>query len=130
MRTTLRIGNEQALTLIEVMIAVIILTVGMIGIIQAYIKSLDVLQISKDYLIEVPLAESKMVEIQRAEVENGGLTQEKQGGQFPKPYDNFHWEDEIGPSDVPGLNTVKIRCFDKNIFPARDFLLISYAKSK
>ena len=72
-----RIGNKNALTLIEVMVAVIILTVGIIGIIQAYIKSLDVLQISKDYLVEAPLAESKMAEIRRAEAENGGLTQEK-----------------------------------------------------
>ena len=130
MRITLRIGNERALTLIEVMIAVIILTVGIIGIIQAYIKSLDVLQISKDYLVEVPLTESKMVEIQQTALENGGLSQEKQSGKFLKPNDNFNWENEISSSDVPGLNIVKVRCFSGNISPVRDFVLISYVKNK
>ena len=130
LRTISRIGNKKALTLIEVMVAVIILTVGIIGIIQAYIKSLDVLQISKDYLVEAPLAESKMAEIRRAEAENGGLTQEKQSGKFQSPYDNFNWEMEINPSDIKDLNTVKIKCFDKNTFPLREFILISYAKNK
>lgn len=130
MRITLQIGNKRAVTLIEVMIAVIILTVGIIGIIQAYIKSLDVLQVSKDYLIEVTLTESKMAEIKRVEAENGGLTQEKQSGKFPSPYDNFNWEDEINPSDIQGFNTVKVRCFNGNNVPLRDFVLISYAKIK
>jgi len=125
-----RIGNKNALTLIEVMIAVIILTVGIIGIIQAYIKSLDVLQISKDYLAEVPLAENKMAEIQREEVANRGLAQTKISGKFQSPYDNFNWEMEINPSDITGLNTVKIKCFNGTSFPIREFILISYAKNK
>ncbi len=116
--------------MIEVMITVIILTVGIIGVIQAYIKSLDVLQISKDYLVEVPLAENKMAEIQREEIEDGGLAQTRTSGKFQSPYDNFNWELEINPSDITGLNTVKIKCFNENTFPIREFVLISYAKNK
>ncbi len=130
MRIISRIGNKNALTLIEVMITVIILTVGIIGIIQAYIKSLDVLQISKDYLVEVPLAERKMAEIQLEEIENNGLAQTRASGKFQSPYDNFNWEMEINPSDITGLNTVKVKCFNENASPVREFVLISYAKNK
>lgn len=127
---TLQIGNKKALTLIEVMIAVIILTVGIIGVIQAYIKSLGVLQVSKDYLIEVPLAESKMTEIERYESENNGLTLSKQSGTFQRPFNQFNWEMEINPSDLTGLNTIKVRCFNQNTFPVRDYVLVDYAKNK
>ena len=126
----LRIGSKHALTLIEVMITVIILTVGIIGIIQAFIKSLDVLQISKDYLAEVLLTESKMAELQRNEVENGGLAHAATNGKFQSPYDNFDWEVEINPSDIKDFNTVKVRSFNENAHPIREFVLISYAKNK
>ena len=130
MRIISRIGNKYALTLIEVMVAVIILTVGIIGIIQGLIKALDVLQVSKDYLAEVPLAENKMAEIKRQEAINGGLSLTKASGKFLSPYDNFNWEMEITPSDMVGFNTVRIKCFDENSFPIREFILISYAKNK
>ena len=125
-----RIGSKSALTLIEVMITVIILTVGIFGIIRAYMKSLDVLYISKGAMVEVSLAERKMAELRRSELENGGLEQAREKGAFPSPYEYFDWESEVYPSDVKGLNLLKVKCFDGRGHRLNEFVLVSYAKSK
>lgn len=125
-----RTGNNRAVTLIEVMMTVIILTVGILGIIQAYIKSFDVLRISKDMLIEVSLAESKMAELQRSELENGGLDQTKTKGVFSGSYAYYKWELDITPSDIQGLNSVKLRCFTGEFQRLNEFVLASYVKNK
>ncbi len=125
-----RIGSKDAITLIEVMIAVIILTVGIVGIIQAFMKSLDALQVSRDYLVEAPLAQSKMADMRLEEIGNNGLSQTSTNGEFQSPYEHFNWQLEINPSDMKGLNTVKIKCFNNNALRSREFVLISYAKDK
>ncbi|MEI8012334.1 MAG: hypothetical protein WCI27_07645 [Candidatus Omnitrophota bacterium] len=127
---TSRTGNSRAVTIIEVMVTVIILTVGIVGIIQAYIKSLDVLRISKDMLTEVSLAENKLAELRRLELMDNGLAPASTKGSFTGNDGRFNWELDIRPSDIAGLNTVNVKCSAGYSRRAQEFILTSYAKNK
>ena len=116
--------------MIEVMITVIILTVGIISVIRGYIVSLNAFSVSQDYLSEVSLAESKLLEIKQAELENGGLAQGFSQGKFSGEFDSFNWELEVLASEDKDLNIVKATVFREKATPIRKFSLVSYVKNK
>jgi len=127
-----RIGSKLArgFTFIEIMLTVVILSIGIIGVIRAYIFSLDALGVSQGYIDAASLAEGKMIETKQVEIENGGLPQGRSEGAFQGRYDRFNWELEVGASDIKGLNTVKVAVFNQKAIPLRKFTLVSYVENK
>jgi prepilin-type N-terminal cleavage/methylation domain-containing protein len=123
--------NKRAgFTLIEVMITVIILTVGIISVIRGYIVSLNAFRVSQDYLSQVSLAESKLLEIKQGEIEEGGLAVGVSQGRFPGGFASFNWELEVLASDNKKLNIAKVTVFKEKVIPARKFSLVSFVKNK
>jgi len=122
--------TKKGFTFIEVMLTVVILSIGIIGVIRAYIFSLDALGVSQVYIDAVSLAQDKMIEVKQVEIENGGLAQGKSEGAFQGRYDGFNWELEVGASDIKGLNTVKVTVFKQKANPSRKFTLVSYVENK
>ncbi|MBI3602052.1 MAG: prepilin-type N-terminal cleavage/methylation domain-containing protein [Candidatus Omnitrophica bacterium] len=132
-----RIGNKGApslrpdgFTFIEVLLAVVILTIGAIGIIRVYVISLQALAVSQDYINEVYLAKEKMAQIQQNEIEQGGLPPEESRGEFQGRYEGFGWQSHIAPSDEKDLNTVNITVFHGDFPPARELSLVAYGQNK
>jgi type II secretion system protein I len=122
--------RRWSFTFIEVMLAVIILTVGIVAIIRTYIVSLSAFQTAGDYITAISLAEDKMIQIKKNEIENDGLAQSKSKGKFAAPLSDFNWETEIEASDTKRLNTVKVTVFNEKDKPLRNFSLISYVENK
>jgi len=122
--------TKKGFTFIEIMLTVVILSIGIIGVIRAYIFSLDALGVSQAYIDAAFLAQGKMIEAKQAEVENGGLGQGRSEGEFQGGYDRFNWELEVGVSDIKGLNTLKVTVFKQKANPLRKFTLVSYVENK
>jgi len=90
----LRIGNERAFTLIEVLAAVVILSVGLTGVIRAYgalMNGIDAARFSVDtsYLLK-----EKMSDIEREAIENCGIPPGTGSGTFDGKHAAFGWETE------------------------------------
>ena len=126
-----RIGNNNnGFTLIEVMLSVVIFTMGVIAVIRAYATSLNALQASQNYIYGVCLAKEKLAEIQQSEMENAGVSQGNDQGEFPGQWNRFQWKSQISATNEKGLNAVKITVFNAQTQPVREFSLASYVENK
>lgn len=124
---TSRTGNSRGFTLIEVMVTVVILTLGIMGILRAYAVSLHALGISADYIDAICLSKEKMAEIEMDKMEYAGLREGIYRGKFNGRYKGFGWETEILPSGEKGLNLVNVSVFDNRPNPLKIFRLVTYA---
>lgn len=85
-----RVKNHSGLTLVEIMIAVLILSFVLVGLLETYIVCLDLVEISKNASIAVNLAQTKLEAIKDSVVDQTTYYQVKTN------YDNV-------PFDIAGL---------------------------
>jgi len=128
-QTISKTGNK-AFSLIEVLLAVAILTVGLIAIIRGYVVALSALKATEDYIQEVSLAKDKMADLKEQAMAAKGYLQGAMQGQFPSPDDGFFWQAQISPSGQKGLNEIDLTVSDAVSSPARTFSLVAYVDVK
>jgi len=83
-----RTGN-RGLSLIEVLMSVVILSIGAIFILRSYLTSLRGFDIAQERTAGILLAEGKMAEI---EMEGRGIEEE---GNFAPSYPEYNWRLEV-----------------------------------
>ena len=94
-------GRRRRFTLVEVLLAVSVLAVGMVGVLAAYAKSADTLRITKENVDAYHLLKQTVAEARLDALRPGPIAYGQREGQFDPPYSNFAWRLEIrpGPED-------------------------------
>ncbi len=83
-----KIKDKSGFILAEVILTVIILSVGLTAIIQSYLMGLRAYVMNKDYAIATSLLDNKLYELmQEGPLEDG----KKEEEHFQEPYDNFKY---------------------------------------
>jgi len=85
-------SKNKAFTLLEVMLAVSILSIGLVAVVRSYTTSLHALRVSKDYLVANLLLEEKIWQKQEEKIRLGGVMPEDQDDKFNSPFDNFSYK--------------------------------------
>ncbi|MFA5143632.1 MAG: prepilin-type N-terminal cleavage/methylation domain-containing protein [Candidatus Omnitrophota bacterium] len=99
--TILRTGaanNRYGFTLVEVLVAVTILAVGMVGVISAYISLMNGITASGFTVDSVYLLKDRMADIEKEAIENLGPSSGVRNGLFGEDYPAYRWKTEV--SDV------------------------------
>ncbi len=89
--TILRIGNKKGFTLIEVMVAVAVLSFGLVMVYQAFFIVLDSYNYSADYLEIAPWIDEKIWHSQDIIMRMAGLENNPRQGEFFARNKKFSW---------------------------------------
>lgn len=107
--TTLQIGNKGGFTYIEVMLSVLIFSLGYIAIVGSYSKVIDALNVSKDNIQAMVLLNEKIAQLQEDLIKEGGLEPQSQSGTFAGRLKRFRWILDVdAKDDTPDINQVKL----------------------
>jgi prepilin-type N-terminal cleavage/methylation domain-containing protein len=124
---TLKIGSK-AFTLVEIMLTVTILAVGLIGIVQAYLVSINALE-AGDYTVRaVSLAKEKIAQTELDIRKDGGISTGFRKGVFDGTDKNFTWELNVVGTSVKDLNEAILVVY--SAASPRKYYLATYAKNK
>lgn len=104
--------NKKGLLLFEVMLTVIILSVGLTLILHCFSISLNATKTAQYYTTAALLIEDKMWELENEGAIAADLTEE---GQFSPPYQEFNWrlqtKDKPAQGQADKINEVKLTVF-------------------
>ena len=120
--------TKRGFTLIEIMLAITILTIGIIGVLRAYIISVNTLEAGQNSIDAVCLLKEKMAEIEQVVMEEGGISPGTSSGKFEDEFEGFRWELEVKPGPIKSLNEVALVVSHVN--QPRKFSLVTYAENK
>ena len=123
----LRIGS-RAFTLVEIMLTVTILAVGLIGVVQAYLVSINALEAGDDTVSAVCLAKEKMASTELEIRKDNGISAGARKGVFDGPDEGFAWELNVAPTTVKDLNEAILVVYNKA--SPRKFSLATYVENK
>lgn len=119
---------DKGLTLIEVLLAVSILSIGVVAVLQAYAGSLAILQAAQSTMTSVSLLNQKVGEVQQEIFERTKIEQASEGGAFESPFEDFSWSWEIKPTNTEGLYELTVMI--TNQLDARDVSVKTYVIDK
>lgn len=125
---TLRIGSKRGMTLVEILLAVVILSVGIAGVLQAYAVSVKTLGISRDHIDALCLLKEKMADIEQAALEQNGLSAGTSSGDFTGAFQDCTWESEAKPISEESLYELDLRVQLPD--QSRRFSLATYLRNK
>ena len=108
-RMMLKIGNNCAFTLVEVMVASAVLSLGIVMVYEAFFISLDSFSYCNNFLNVASLADEKIWQAQDNLSRLGNLAQIESGGKFINRNKDFEWNLSYAPVDeASGLHTYRI----------------------
>ncbi len=114
----------KGFTLVEVLVATVILTVGIVGVLGAYITSLNALQAGQESMEAVCVLKEKMAGVEQQVLEDKGISLGTSSGEF----DGFEWNIEVTPGPEKVLNKVTVAVSPKE--GRRKFSLVTYVENK
>jgi prepilin-type N-terminal cleavage/methylation domain-containing protein len=132
------IGNrDEGFSFVELMVAVVILSVGLVFIIEGFIVAAGAMNTSSIRIQLVPILESKMYELELSAEENNGIERGTSEGEFLLDSRSASWnleitgvekEEELDLSD--DLNEVKLEVSwqEKNL--PRQIQVLTYLRNK
>ena len=91
--------------LLEAMVALAILSIGIVTVMQSFSSALRVSKSSYNSTIATFLAQSKLSDLERED----SWTKENLSGDFGKAYPNFKWEAEVSPVELDKLIPENLR---------------------
>ncbi len=102
-----RIGSKPkaAFTLVELLVAVAILAIGLIGILRAYVVLINGLEAAKYGMETALLAEEKMIDLEKYMLENGDIAAGASGGRFETELGLFEWELQVDAMEIETAET-------------------------
>jgi prepilin-type N-terminal cleavage/methylation domain-containing protein len=119
-------GN-RGFTLIEVLVALVILAVGIVGIGRSYVTSVGALGIGRESTESLCLLKQKISEIELGAIEAGGIDAGYSSGSFEGDYSDYEWEAEVRPVYAK-LNEVDLKVRKRG--SRRVFTLATYLYAK
>jgi prepilin-type N-terminal cleavage/methylation domain-containing protein len=102
-RGTYPLNPEKGFTLIEVMAAVVILAIGIVGVLQAYAGSITTLEVGQFNINAVSLLKEKMADIERILLEEEEPPRSGSGST-----DDFFWEWNMASTGIEDLNELTL----------------------
>ena len=132
--------TKNGFTLIEVMLAVTILAIGIVGVIRAYTTAVNGLKAAECSIEEACLLKEKMAEVIEEYIQNPGVSQGTENGEFVDDYAGYDWEKDITVAEfnmedlkepLEGfLSKVKVTVTNDRITPSRRFSVATYMESE
>lgn len=124
----LRVYAQKAFTLIEVLLAVVILSVGITGVLRAYAASIGALEISRGTVDTIELLKEKMADVEQGMIEQGGISAGSASGQFTGEFKDYNWTREATTSAQDGLCELALSVSSAD--GTRQFSVVTYAQDK
>jgi len=119
------------------MITVIILSVGLVLVIQGFIIAAAALNTTQNRNIAMQFLESKMQELEASAIIDNGIKRGEAQGEFWKGSRNFNWNLEIIGVEKEGdldlsedLNEVKLEVAWQQRGQSKDSTLLTYMRNK
>jgi general secretion pathway protein I len=94
----------KGFTLMEVMIAMVILAVALIAILQSQSQSISMFTDSRFMTTAALLAQSKMAEVEAGSIQDTN----SKDGDFGTDYPDYTWHLEIGDTQIPKFRKIEI----------------------
>lgn len=101
---SLCIKSKKGLTLIEVLMAVSILAIGIIGVLRAFAGSVATLEVGQNSIEAVNLLKQKVADVKQMILEDGETASSSDSGTS----DDFLWQWDIRPTDIENLNELTL----------------------
>ncbi|MFH1655810.1 MAG: type II secretion system protein [Candidatus Omnitrophota bacterium] len=123
--------NKKAFLLVEVLITVVVLSIGLVAITRSFMTSLKALDIIAQYEKARWLLEEKLWDLEIKDAIEADLQTEEN---FPEPNDRFKYRletENIEEDDEPGpLNNVKLSVNWPSRKEIREISIATYLKNK
>lgn len=123
--------KNKGLLLFEVMLTLVILSIGLTLILHSFSTSLNASKIAHNYTLAALLIEDKMWDLENKGAVSSNLNEE---GQFPEPNQKFNWRVETKDKPVQGqsgkLNEVKLTVWWKEGRRKGSVFATTYLKNK
>ena len=123
------LSPNKGVTLVEVLLAVVILSIGIAGVLRAYVTSIGALEISRDTVNTIELLKEKMADVEQDMIELGGISAGSANGQFAGEFEDYAWTSEAKTSVQEGLCELALSVF-RDEDGARRFSVVTYAQDK
>lgn len=106
---TTRREDGRGFTLLEVMVAIAILGIAMLGLLGLHHQSLQSVIRAQDTTRAAMLAQAVMTQAELERFPDPGTTRGDFSGLFQEPYPNFRWERTVQASgDFPDIRKVRV----------------------
>jgi type II secretion system protein I len=123
-----KLSRSPRFTLVEVLLAVAILSLGIVGVLAAYAKSADTLRIAQDHIEAFALLKQKMSEIETDVRRGRYLASGRSEGEFEGAMASYTWELEVSQGPAEYLDAVVLTVKHKN--RERTYALATYLENE
>jgi len=113
---------QRGLTLIEVLMAVSILAIGIIGVLRAYAGSITTLEIGQNNIEAVLLLKEKIADVKLMILEDGETALSSDSGSSG----DFLWQWEISPTEIENFNELTLTVshnYNPRIFSLKTYVV-------
>ncbi len=122
------LSAQEGLTLVEVLLAVVILSVGVAGVLRAYAGSVQTLEIGQENIEAINFLKEKMSNIQQQIIEEKGLSAGSSTGDFEGSLKDYAWESVVQSGPQEGLHELYLTVYRPG--QTRQFSLTTYVENK
>ena len=110
-----RLVSSQGLLLVEAVLSAVVIAVGLVFISRGLGGQLRAIEAVEAYEELLPLAQSKLNELEGWGLKQQVIPERELAGHFIKPYEGYHWRLEYAlhrlPSEGPSLSDIKLVVF-------------------
>ncbi len=121
-------GLNKGVTFFEILLTVVVLSVGMVGVLRVYAASLSILEVVGDTINSLVLTQEKMADSEQTALEEGGISIGTSSGQFNKRLGDYIWESNATASAIAGLDALTFTVYRAG--SSRRFQLATYIEDK
>jgi prepilin-type N-terminal cleavage/methylation domain-containing protein len=122
--------KKAGFTLVELMIAVSILTIGVVMVLRSFLNSAGVLDSLSNRLDAIAIIEDKIDELQEKVLEESGLEASSATEDLTVGNRNAILHSDVGTSSVEGINEVRLSLSWQEGNKSKDETLVVYLPSK
>lgn len=112
-----RLASQKALLLVEAVLSAVVIAVGLVFISRGLGGQLRSLEVVEAYDALLPLAESKLHELEALGLKQQVIPQNLFKGEFDEPHEGFYWELRAVahpvPSGTPAFSDVSLAVYSE-----------------
>ncbi len=127
MELQLNLKKIKAFTLTEVLVTVIVLSVGIVGLLHGYKQLVNALDVTRKYQDSVCLLKNKLVDVELYGVGDDGV---KLTGDFEGEFKDFSWRIDRISAVTDLFEQSRFVVFNKKDLEKREFSILTYVRKK